>query len=121
MKRYASHYILLSPDKVLRQHFIEVDNSGKITCISPLTEEIAGTIFYNGIIFPSNMENINAAILNTTTDHAEISLPQKLFKLGIVASREDFPVYIYHLDSINLSSPELSTNDRGRYCHIQRL
>lgn len=55
MKRYAAHYILIQPYCLLKQHYIELDANDCILKIAPLTEEIAGTVFYDGIliVYPS--------------------------------------------------------------------
>ena len=90
MKRYAAHYILLSPDKILKQHYIELDDNGKIVKAAPLVEEIEGVAFYNGTLF-------------------------------VVASEDTDKILIYHLDGINLSSPELCTSNGSGNCYIQRL
>ncbi len=52
MKRYAAHYIYLSPEKTYHLHVIELDEEGKIRDIFPLKEEIESTEFYNGTIIP---------------------------------------------------------------------
>jgi len=90
MKRYAAHCILLSPDKVFKQHYIEFDDDNKIVEVAPLVEEIEGVAFYNGTLF-------------------------------VVASEHTNDTLIYHLDGINLSSPELSTSKGCGNCYIQRL
>ena len=120
--RFSAHYILLSPKQVLKLHFIELDDRNKIAKVSPLTEEIAGTAFYNGIIFPSLLKQINLQMLVELQNQKNyLSIADILFKSGIVASEDDFPVFIYQLRGIDLSSPEFGAGDSCGNCHIQRL
>ena len=50
MKRYAAHYIYLSPEKIYKLHVIELNEDGTIRQLFPLTVEIESTIFINGTL-----------------------------------------------------------------------
>lgn len=50
MRRVASHYIYWNG--FLRMHYVELDNDGCLVGVYPLEGEIAGTEFYDGILFP---------------------------------------------------------------------
>ena len=121
MKRYAAHYILVQPCCVLKQHYIELDDNNFMLKIAPLTEEIAGTAFYDGILFPPNNEIDKKTLHKIFKQKNNFSVTEALFQSGLIASGNQQAVFIYQLTGINLSSPELSTNDCCCRCHIQRL
>ncbi len=121
MKRYAAHYTLLFPNQILKQHYIELNEKNQITVVAPLTEEIAGTVFYDGIIFPSPIEHLDFNNIIGELGYFPTKIAQYLFELGIIASIETFPVFIYILSGVDFSSPEFGTNNRGRDCDIERL
>lgn len=50
MFRLAAHYIRYQ--KEYRLHYLELDDTGRLQGVYPLTEEIAGTAFYNGALIP---------------------------------------------------------------------
>lgn len=50
MRRIAAHYIYCR--QVYRMHYLELDDDGRLLGIYPLTEEIAGTAFYDGVLIP---------------------------------------------------------------------
>ena len=57
MKRLAAHYVLLPDDRLLKQHYVELDDENRLLGVFPLEREIANTVFYNGIllIHPGNI------------------------------------------------------------------
>ena len=52
MKRFVAHIIEISPQNVLHNGFIEIDDSGKITSIRPLEqgEEPSNTQLLDGVV-----------------------------------------------------------------------
>jgi hypothetical protein len=52
VKRFVAHIIEISPQNILRDGFIEIDDSGKITSIRPLEqgEEPSNTKLLDGVI-----------------------------------------------------------------------
>ncbi len=120
-KRYAAHYVLIQPDRILKQHYIELDHNNCMLKVAALTEEIAGTAFYDGILFPSLLEIDSQKLNEIIKEDKDVSLAELLFKSGIVASLNQKPVFIYQLTGVNLFAPEFGTSDCCSHCHIQRL
>jgi hypothetical protein len=52
MKRWAAHYVLLPDNRLLKRHYIETDDKGRLCGVFPLDGEIANTVFYSGILMP---------------------------------------------------------------------
>lgn len=50
MRRVASHYVYWNG--LFRMHYVELDDEGCLAGVYPLDCEIAGTEFYDGILFP---------------------------------------------------------------------
>ena len=50
MQRLASHYIYCK--QLYRMHYLEISDAGEFEGIYPLSHEIAGTAFYDGLILP---------------------------------------------------------------------
>ena len=48
MRRVASHYIWFR--QLYRMHYVELDSQNRLVGIFPLSEEIAGTEFYDGLL-----------------------------------------------------------------------
>lgn len=55
MKRYAAQLVFFSPDNVIRNGLVELDENRVVKRLTYLDghTEIANTVFYNGILFPS--------------------------------------------------------------------
>lgn len=51
MRRIAAHYVYWK--ELLPLHYVELDEHGLLIGIFPLTEEIGGTEFWDGVIFPA--------------------------------------------------------------------
>ena len=47
MKRLAAHYVLLPDDRLLKQHYVELDDENHWLGVFPLDKEICNTVFYN--------------------------------------------------------------------------
>jgi len=56
MKRYAAHYLYLSPRRILKNGVVEIDErTGRITALFSLDDvgdEVQSTVFFNGILIP---------------------------------------------------------------------
>ncbi|MDR2805790.1 MAG: hypothetical protein LBB85_09175 [Dysgonamonadaceae bacterium] len=52
-KRLAAHYVLLPDDRLLKQHYVELDDDNRLLGVFPFHREIANTVFYNGILMLS--------------------------------------------------------------------
>ena len=100
-KRYAAHYILMQPNRVFKQHYIELDDDNCILKVAPLTEEIAGTAFYDGIIFPSSKEIDKEILCKILKQKDDIPVTEALFQSGLIASINQPVVFIYQLTGVN--------------------
>lgn len=108
MRRIATHFIWYQ--HVYHMHYVELDDEGKFVGIYPLTEEISGTEFYDGVLIPCLQ--------------SKKITKQELFDSWIEKTKEVIPgilVDIYHLTGLSLSAAKLGTNDSSSDCHIQRL
>lgn len=126
LRRVASHYIYWQ--KAYRLHYIELTDKGCIAGIYPLKNEIAGTAFYNGVLFPVpavlNMEP--AALLNFLIALQKENPEAGLFELpGFSAIINEAnltePVVLYRLSGICLSPPKLCADNGCCNGYIERL
>lgn len=109
MRRLASHYIWYK-EKVYRLHYLEIDNRNCLKGIFPLTEEIPGTEFYDGVLIP----------IPCGDDPGKESLLREWCRFtGKI--KHDTPVQIFHLSGIDQASAKLGTDDGSGRCHIERL
>ncbi len=134
MKRLAAHYIVLPGNRIYKQHYIVLDDQDCICGVHPLNQEVAGTEFYNGLLFPifRNFETTGAGILeelkSLQNEHPESSvfeLLQYFFQSNEVCfpgfTGEDSPVFIFRLDGINLPASKLCADNGSCHAYIQRL
>lgn len=107
MRRLAAHYIWYK--EVLRLHYIEMQEDGTLLGVYPLTEEIAGTIFYDGVLLPlpSGRESDEELVKNWREITEQISIGEV--------------VCVVRLANLPAASAKLGTNDSGGNCHIERL
>jgi hypothetical protein len=94
MKRLAAHYVLLPDDKLLKQHYVELDDENRLLGVFPLEREIEGTVFYSGVLYLSPLPLWGGA---------------------------GGEVEIYLLTRIDLLPPKFTANDCRCHSHIQRL
>ena len=114
MKRFAAHYIALGKRNINKhkQHYLELDENNLVKGVFPLEKEIAGTVFYNGILFPVSMElKLQAAeildtLQNLSRQHPDDSVFQILQRSGFVCEDLSMPVQIFQLDGVDLVSME---------------
>ncbi len=104
MQRLASHYIWYR--KVYRLHYIELDDFGKFVGVFPLAEEIAGTVFYDGVLIPM-LSTDNPDIMNW--EHLT-----KNIKQGSV-------IGVYQLTGLDSTAAKLGTYNSSRHSYIQRF
>ena len=57
MKRFSSHYIITTNLEYLKQHVIELNDSGEVINIFPLTEELESIEWLPGAIELKNIDN----------------------------------------------------------------
>ena len=127
MKRLSAHYIAFPVQKIHKLHYIELDDQMQLKSINPLTNEIAGTSFYNGVLlvvnaasFPPHKE-FNSIWESFCTQFPEAAFSEFMEYLQLEEITEGDRVTIYHLDGIDLLSPKLRANNSCGNCHIQRL
>lgn len=125
-RRVASHYIYWQ--KAYRLHYIELTDKGCIAGIYPLEGEIAGTAFYNGVVFPIptalNMQpsDLLNLLISLQKENPEADL-FGLFTLSGIGQEANLtePVVLYWLRGISLSPAKLCTDNGGCNGHIERL
>jgi hypothetical protein len=108
MKRLAAHYVLLPDDRLLKLHYIELDDDNRLLGVFSLEKEIASAIFYNGILLICHFER-------SETIHSESA--------GLLHfPRNDRQrVEIYLLTQINLLPSKFTANDCRSHSYIQRI
>ncbi len=127
MKRFAAHYIFLTKEKCYKQHYIELESDDCMAGVYPLENEVAETVFRNGVLFPVskalflNGNEILNQLKKLQMQHPDDSIFDLLDQLEIVCSDTQVPVDIYQLDGIDLPAAKLGTNDSRCNCYVQRL
>lgn len=102
MKRVAAHWVYCSPQQIIPQGVIEVNEQGIITAIfslNDLPQESHSTIFYNGIIIPNL---INKEQLASYQQHAVLELLNELYALNMIGFRIGEKAEIFLLENIDL-------------------
>ena len=127
MRRVASHYIYWK--QFYRMHYVELDDKGVLTGVFPLEEEIAGTEFYDGILFPvvEVGKELHAGETKVSCLRAKSLM---LMEPGFDACRElglpqaagiGEPACLLLLNGISLPAAKLGTDDGCRNGYIKRL
>ncbi len=108
MRRLAAHYVWYTD--VLSLHYIELTDDGMLAGVFPLTEELAGTTFYDGVLIP---------LLAGSRPQPSVLLEEWRRLTGEVSagSRVD----VYRLSGLSAAAAKLGTGDGGSHCHIERL
>ena len=124
MKRLAAHYVLLPDDRLLKQHYVELDDENRLLGVFPLNKEIANTIFYNGILIihlppaPSQGGGDAEETRDATLWKERNTLRLPLLGRGPGGGEK---VEIYLLTHIHLLPPKFTASDCRSHSHIQRL
>ena len=127
MRRFSAHYIVFPVRNIHKLHYIELDDQAHLKSINPLTNEIANTLFYNGVLLIANATDIfSSKELGITMEiffeqFPEATLSEFMEYLQLSEVKEGSLVAVYHLDGIDLLSAKLRANNSGSNCHIQRL
>ncbi|MDR2683557.1 MAG: hypothetical protein LBB64_06790 [Dysgonamonadaceae bacterium] len=50
MKRWAAHYVLLPDDRLLKMHYVELDDDNRLLGVFPFDREMANTVFHSGTL-----------------------------------------------------------------------
>lgn len=123
MSRWATHFLLLGT-KTYKMHCLELDAAGNLQRYFPLTEEIAGTSFVEGILWAV------PALLAPTQEEFRHWLSSKQFpdysslitfftEKALYTPELGEKVRLFQIRLHPLSASELSTDYSGSNCHIQ--
>ncbi len=127
MRRIASHYIFWQ-QKMYRMHYVEYDNDGRLTGVYPLTHEISGTSFFDGVLLP--LVEVPVQFQKNTftfqcifTDQSPIeALAAYLSGCSVKQPQiKDHSGCLLLLNRLTLSAPELGTNNGCCNGNIERL
>lgn len=102
MKRLASHFLILSPDKIYKKQVIEIDNKRLIRIFS-LKEEIESVSWMPGIIFLSSRKIDIYEIRKELKEAVGETIHSFLNKYYTRINSDD-SIYIYFFSSIDLST-----------------
>lgn len=127
MRRIAAHYIYCG--RVYRMHYLELDEESRLRGIYPLTEEIAGTAFYDGILVPvaENERRLSGeAFLFSLEGSPFLSRKESVFgalaQNGVTDGIEPgLLVSVFLIHGISLAASELGADNGGGNGHVQRL
>lgn len=97
MKRYAAHYVIVPPDRVLKQHYVELDDEDNLKEVAPLTEEIAGTVFYNGILVLSSKKIDRNTLITIQGKEDYMCRIEFLLQSDWIVFEPGKPVFVYQL------------------------
>ena len=121
MQRFASHYIV--GQQIYKLHFIELDEERCIKDISPLTEEIAGTAFFDGLIIPVSIskqkqwDNLWKDIQKENPiDYPSLFQTINRIELPLFSTQES--VRLFQIRMNPLTASELRTNNSSSNSHI---
>ena len=109
MRRIAAHFVWYK--QVHRMHYVELDDEGRFRGVFPLTEEIAGTEFYDGVLIP-----VPASFLN-----ADFSLLANRWQAITGGLSLGDAAVVYRLSGMSLAAAKLGADDRGGNGHIERF
>lgn len=126
MKQYASHYLYCG--EVLRMHCIRLNGAGCIERVFPFVEEIASTVFVDGLVFPIRAnQSVDAALLLDSLKFLQAEQPtasafELIAQLSELAPIDySDPVLLFRLHGCDFSSPKFGTDNRCGYGYIERL
>lgn len=98
MKRFACHYLVISPTTFLKQYVVEIEGK-EVKRYYPFTEEIESTVWLGGTIILSTSENysFNPEIL---IEEAIASLTQNVER----TLAENGKLFAYHWERLQIVS-----------------
>lgn len=121
-RRFASHFIYYNG--FYRMHYVELDENNQVRGIYPLKEEIAETVFYNGIIIIVrdiiNLPDLLRRLEEIQKDKPEVDFRMLLKAANFIVPASE-PVALFHFDCAPFSSPKFGTYNSSGNCHIKRL
>lgn len=131
MRRIAAHYIYCG--RVYRMHYLELDEENRLRGIYPLTEEIAGTAFYDGILVPlpfpllgnekgASGETFLFSFQGTPAFPRKEAIFEALAERRVAEEIEPgVRVRVFLINGISLAASELGADNGGGNGHVQRL
>lgn len=131
-RRLASHYIYCGG--VHRMAYLELDEESRFQGVYPLTGEIAGTAFYDGILVALPLDDSLFSLvrqLSALLCHPAVAFKEQLFDRLAESGLTDRvevgqPVAVYRLTGINLTgggqaAAEFGTDHGRSDRYVQRL
>lgn len=123
MSRWAAHFVIIG-ETIYRMHCLEMASSGDLQEIFPLTEEIAGTSFLDGVLLA-----VTASSVLTEKEISQLLWRKKISEYPMLLSylqQQSFmapalgeKIRLFHIQLHPLTASELSTNDSRSNRHIE--
>lgn len=123
MSRWAAHFVIVG-ETIYRMHGLEMASSGDLQEIFPLTEEIAGTSFLDGVLLA-----VTASSVLTEKEISQLLWRKKISEYPMLLSylqQQSFvapalgeKIRLFHIQLHPLTASELSTNNSRSNCHIE--
>lgn len=123
MSRWAAHFVIVG-ETIYRMHCLEIASSGDLQEIFPLTEEIAGTSFLDGVLLA-----VTASSVLTEKEISQLLWRKKISEYSMLLSylqQQSFvspalgeKIRLFHIQLHPLTASELSTNNSRSNCHIE--
>lgn len=123
MSRWAAHFVIVG-ETIYRMHCLEMASSGDLQEIFPLTEEIAGTSFLDGVLLA-----VTASSVLTEKEISQLLWRKKISEYPMLLSylqQQSFvaptlgeKIRLFHIQLHPLTASELSTNNSRSNCHIE--
>ena len=123
MSRWAAHFVIVG-ETIYRMHCLEIASSGDLQEIFPLTEEIAGTSFLDGVLLA-----VTASSVLTEKEISQLLWRKKISEYPMLLSylqQQSFvapalgeKIRLFHIQLHPLAASELSTNNSRSNCHIE--
>lgn len=123
MSRWAAHFVIVG-ETIYRMHCLEIASSGDLQEIFPLTEEIAGTSFLDGVLLA-----VTASSVLTEKEISQLLWRKKISEYPMLLSylqQQSFvaptlgeKIRLFHIQLHPLTASELSTNNSRSNRHIE--
>lgn len=123
MSRWAAHFVIVG-ETIYHMHCLEMASSGDLQEIFPLTEEIAGTSFLDGVLLA-----VTASSVLTEKEISQLLWRKKISEYPMLLSylqQQSFvaptlgeKIRLFHIQLHPLTASELSTNNSRSNCHIE--
>lgn len=123
MSRWAAHFVIVG-ETIYRMNCLEMASSGDLQEIFPLTEEIAGTSFLDGVLLA-----VTASSVLTEKEISQLLWRKKISEYPMLLSylqQQSFvaptlgeKIRLFHIQLHPLTASELSTNNSRSNRHIE--